>query len=255
MKSSWLFGSFLGASAALLLLGCSGQTEPGSAGAPLGSELQADKSSGSEQGDDDDDDDDDHQGPFTITSAAFAPGSAIPDANTCNGKPFGAGTSPALQWKNAPKHTKSFAIVFQDHSLVDLTPPDNRGYHWVIWDIPKHTTSLPAGLANTEFLSVPATARQWSRYSPYGYLGPCPNFDPTHVAIHTDSYAFTLYALDVKILDYPPPNPAVLNYTRTLHDYLETHSLAKTELTATSAAIPSAPPVPPGPPPAPAPRP
>jgi len=46
-------------------------------------------------------------GDFQITSPAFADGAPIPDENTCNGKPFGSGTSPALEWANAPQHTMS----------------------------------------------------------------------------------------------------------------------------------------------------
>jgi len=194
-------------------------------------------------------------GDFQITSPAFTSGSAIPDDNTCNGKPFGAGTSPALEWANAPEHTKSFAIVFKDISLTQLTPPDNRGWHWVIWDIQKNTNSLPAALPSTEFLADPRVARQWSRFSPFGYLGPCPNFDPVNIPVHTDTYSFTLYALDTKILDYPAPVPGIVNYTRTLDEFLAANAIAKTELLGTSAAIPSSPPVPPPLPPAPSPRP
>jgi hypothetical protein len=193
-------------------------------------------------------------GDFQITSPTLEDGSPIPDANTCNGKPFGSGTSPALEWANAPQHTKSFAIVFKDISLTTATPPDNRGFHNVIWDIQKNTNSLPAALPSTEFLDEPPVARQWSRYSPYGYLGPCPNFNPA-LPPRTDTYSFTLYALDTKILDFPPPDPAIPNYTKVMDDYLAAHAIAMTELRGTSAAIPSAPPVPPGPPPAPSPRP
>jgi phosphatidylethanolamine-binding protein (PEBP) family uncharacterized protein len=193
-------------------------------------------------------------GDFQITSPAFTDGSPLPDESTCNGKPFGAGTAPALEWANAPQHAKSFAIVFKDISLTTATPQDPRGFHNVIWDIQKNTNSLPAALPGTEFLAEVKDARQWSRYSPYGYLGPCPNFNPA-LPVRTDTYAFTLYALDAKILDYPPPDPAIPNYTKVMDDFLATRAIAMTELRVTSAAVPSAPPVPPGPPPAPSPRP
>jgi len=253
MKSmhSILATSLLGAS--VCLLGCSGQSEPGAGSEHLNTLNQADKQDDGEHADGDDDDE--QEDAFQLTSLTFASGAAIPDANTCNDKPFGSGVSPALRWKHAPKHTKSFALVFKDTSLTTLSPPDNRGWHWVIWDIPKKVDSLPSGLASTEFLSTPSGARQWSRYSPFGYLGPCPNFDPVNVPIHTDNYSLTLYALDVKILAYPAPDPAIPNYTRLVDEYLAAHAIGKTELLGTSAAIPSAPPVPPGPPPAPSPRP
>ena len=193
-------------------------------------------------------------GDFVITSPAFENGGAIPDAHTCNGKPFGSGTSPALEWANAPEHTKSFAIVFKDISLTTAVPQDPRGFHNVIWDIQKDTNSLPAALPGTEFLDDVKDARQWSRYSPYGYLGPCPNFNPA-LPPRVDTYSFTLYALDTKILDYPPPNPAIPNYTKVMDDFLATHNIGVAELRGTAAAVPTVGPTPPGPPPAPSPRP
>jgi phosphatidylethanolamine-binding protein (PEBP) family uncharacterized protein len=194
-------------------------------------------------------------GDFVITSPAFVNGGAIPDEHTCNGKPFGSGTSPALEWANAPEHTKSFAIVFKDISLTTAVPQDPRGFHNVIWDIQKNTNSLPAALPGTEFLDEVKDARQWSRYRPYGYLGPCPNFAMVP-PFRTDTYSFTLYALDEKILDYPAPDPNILNYTKVMDDFLATHSIAMTELRGTAAAVPTVgPSPPPNPPPAPSPRP
>src|SRR6266511_3043472 len=58
-------------------------------------------------------------GPFVITSPDFQDGALLPDANTCNGKPFGAGVSPELEWSGAPEHTKSYALVFKDISLTE----------------------------------------------------------------------------------------------------------------------------------------
>jgi phosphatidylethanolamine-binding protein (PEBP) family uncharacterized protein len=193
-------------------------------------------------------------GDFTITSPAFVNGGAIPDEHTCNNKPFGSGTSPALAWANAPQHTKSFAIVFKDISLTTAVPQDPRGFHNVIWDLQKNTNSLPAALPSTEFLDDVKDARQWSRYSPYGYLGPCPNFNPA-LPPRTDTYSFTIYALEDKILAYPAPDPLIPNYTKVMDDFLATHNIGVAELRGTAAAIPNAPPVPPGPPPAPSPRP
>ena len=78
-------------------------------------------------------------GPFTITSTAYTEGMTIPAVHTC----AGANTSPALAWSGAPATTKSFALVFTDK--------DNGGaagfIHWVLWDIPPATMSLPAALA------------------------------------------------------------------------------------------------------------
>ncbi|HEX6272289.1 MAG TPA: hypothetical protein VFZ53_04595 [Polyangiaceae bacterium] len=191
---------------------------------------------------------------FALTSPAFSDGERIPDAHTCQDKPFGAGTSPELDWARGPKPkgAQSYAVVFKDLSLTELSPPDNRGYHWAIWDIRSH--KLKAALEGEEFVSNPPHARQWSRYSPYGYLGPCPNWDPA-VPPRTDTYSFTLYALGQKIIELPPVDPALPNYVRVLDEYLSSIALDRTELRGTSDATPTSAPVPPGPPPPPAPRP
>ena len=191
---------------------------------------------------------------FAITSPAFSDGDAIPDAYTCEGKAFGAGISPALSWAKGkkPRGAKSYAVVFKDLSLTELEPPDLRGYHWAIWDVRTH--KLPEALGGEEFVSNPPHARQWSRYSPYGYLGPCPNWDP-NVPARTDTYSFTLYAFDQQILDLPPVDPAIPNYVRVLDEYFASVAIAVTELRGTSDATPISAPVPPGPPPPPAPRP
>lgn len=191
---------------------------------------------------------------FAITSPEFSDGDAIPDAHTCEGKPFGAGTSPELDWAKGqkPHGVQSYAVVFKDLSLTQASPPDNRGYHWAVWDIRTH--KLRAELGGEEFLENPPHARQWSRYSPYGYLGPCPNWD-SNVPHRTDTYSFTLYALADKIIELPPVNPLLPNYVRVLDEYLSSIAIAKTELRGTSDAKPTSAPVPPGPPPPPSPRP
>jgi phosphatidylethanolamine-binding protein (PEBP) family uncharacterized protein len=195
-----------------------------------------------------------HTPGFSITSPAFANGDPIPVLHTCQDKPFGAGTSPELNWAKGPKPhgVRSYAVVFKDLSLTELSPPDNRGFHWVIWDIRTH--KLEAGLGSEEFVANPPHARQWSRYSPYGYLGPCPNWDP-NVPHRTDTYSFTLYALDEHVIELPPVNPALPNYVRVMDEYLSSIAIDKTELRGTSDAKPTTAPVPPGPPPPPSPRP
>jgi phosphatidylethanolamine-binding protein (PEBP) family uncharacterized protein len=193
--------------------------------------------------------------PFAITSPAFSDGDPIPDAHTCNGKPFGSGYSPELDWAKGqkPHGVRSYAVVFKDISLTQKSPPDNRGWHNAIWDIRTH--GLREAMGGEEFVDNPPHARQWSRYNPYGYLGPCPNWDPT-IPDRTDTYSFTLYAFDQEILDpLPPVHPVIANYTRFLDEYFQTIAIAQTELTGTSDAKPTTGPGVPPPAPPPAPRP
>jgi phosphatidylethanolamine-binding protein (PEBP) family uncharacterized protein len=191
--------------------------------------------------------------PFAITSPAFSNGDPIPDVHTCDGKAFGTGYSPELDWAKGqkPQGVRSYAVVFKDISLTTANPPDNRGWHNAIWDIRTH--GLKEATGSEEFLDNPPHARQWSRYSPYGYLGPCPNWNPA-VPDHTDTYSFTLYAFDQQILDLPAPT-AIPNYTRILDEYFQTIAIASTELRGTSDAKPITGPGVPPPPPPPAPRP
>jgi Raf kinase inhibitor-like YbhB/YbcL family protein len=118
---------------------------------------------------------------MSLTSTAFAEGGAIPTANTCKG----ANTSPALAWTGAPSGTQSFAVVLTDLSRSLI--------HWVIYDIPPSTTSLPAGIENAFAPSnVPGAHQTVSLHAPtIGFYGPCPPQPPAH------TYQFAVYALDV----------------------------------------------------------
>ncbi len=127
-------------------------------------------------------------GTFTLTSSAFVEGGTIPKDNALC--PDGsANQSPPLAWTNAPAGTQSFAVVMRD---LDVAAPDN--YHWVLWDIPAATTSLPAGIQAVAAPTTPAGAKQthWSFGSDYSYQGPCP---PSQ-----HSYQFTIYAFAVPTL-------------------------------------------------------
>lgn len=201
-----------------------------------------------------DDDDDTTPTAWQITSPAFKDGDPIPEANTCNGHPFGYGTSPELDFTDGPSGTQSYALVFID-TAIEQTATDptilSHAYHWAIWDIPSTIHKLPAGLGDDEFPSEVPGARQWGTINSYGYLGPCPNFDPStaDADLVNDHYSFTLYAVDKAILDYPAVDPDEGNYVHTLNQYLVQHNLGKVELHGTSNAHASMPPAPNTPPP------
>lgn len=104
---------------------------------------------------------------MTLTSAALTSGGTFQALNTC----AGANTSPPLTWSAGPVGTMSYA--------VDLTDLSISAVHWVIWDIPAGTTSLPAALPGDTTLTTPVTAKQLHRAAFFGpggaYRGPCPN--------------------------------------------------------------------------------
>lgn len=127
---------------------------------------------------------------FQLTSSAFQTGTPIPKRHACEG----ADVSPALSWSNAPKGTRSFALIMDDPDA-----PPGTWVHWVLYDIPADKTALPENLPKTE--SLPDGSKQgacwgvWD-FSRRGYYGPCPPPGKVH------HYSFRLYALD-QALDLP----------------------------------------------------
>ncbi len=128
---------------------------------------------------------------FSLTSIAFQNEQTIPKKFTCDGEDI----SPALQWREAPAGTKSFALVMDDPDA-----PPGTWVHWLIYDLPATTVSLAEGIAKKE--AGPAGSKQglgWGvdTFSRVGYYGPCPPPGKPH------RYYFKLYALDTS-LDLPP---------------------------------------------------
>ena len=126
---------------------------------------------------------------FSLSTPAFMAGGTFPRANTCaNGD-----NSPELNWTPGPATTQGYAIV-----LWDTT---NMFRHWVIWDIPPDTMSLPAALAKTATLAMPMGAKQISFRASPGYAGPCPPGGAV------DLYEFALYAVNQRPLTGMTNNP------------------------------------------------
>jgi phosphatidylethanolamine-binding protein (PEBP) family uncharacterized protein len=71
---------------------------------------------------------------FTLSSPAFSDGGLMGAQFTCDG----AGVSLALEWKNAPEGTKSFAVTMHHF------PPNNEAKHvyMVVYDLPWGITRL-----------------------------------------------------------------------------------------------------------------
>lgn len=109
-----------------------------------------------------------------LKSDAFANGQSIPAKYSCTGKNI----SPALTWSNAPAGTQSFALIVDDPDA-----PMGTWVHWVLYNIPSSTTSLPES-TNADGISVGKNSSNHMSYD-----GPCP---PSG----THRYFFKLYALD-----------------------------------------------------------
>ncbi len=124
---------------------------------------------------------------FAISSTSFPSGGDIPQKFTCDG----ADTSPELSWSGSPAGTRSFALITDDPDA-----PSGTWTHWVIFNIPAESSSLPENLPKVD--ELPSGARQGRNdFHKIGYGGPCPPPGKPH------RYFFKLYALD-RSLDLKP---------------------------------------------------
>jgi Raf kinase inhibitor-like YbhB/YbcL family protein len=113
---------------------------------------------------------------MTLTSPAFEASGLIPPRYTCSG----ADQSPPLAWSGTPAGTASFALIVDD--------PDARGFiHWVAYDLPGDSSSLPGNAARSAEI-----AQGRNSFGSIGWRGPCP---PSGV----HRYDFTLFALDTSL--------------------------------------------------------
>jgi Raf kinase inhibitor-like YbhB/YbcL family protein len=141
-------------------------------------------------------------GKFTLTSPDIAAGKTIAAAQVFNGFGCsGANISPALSWSNAPAGAQSFALLVHDPDA----PTGSGWWHWVVYNIPAGTSSLPAGAGDPQKKLLPAGAVQGrTDFGTAGYGGPCPPPGKPH------RYYFRLYALKVAKLDVPADATAAL---------------------------------------------
>jgi len=178
-------------------------------------------------------------GSFELTVAGFDYCDPIPAQHTCDGQPFPEGASPMLTWESPPEGTGSFAVVFKDIAIIESTPTTeqahNRGFHWVMWDIPAETTTLPAEMEGGHLSTDIPGARQWSNFNDYAYFGPCPNFNPEMPTTQNDSYAFVIYALEDATAEVPAPQTGI-STVRLMDDYFASVALAAAEYRGTSDA-------------------
>ena len=98
--------------------------------------------------------------------------------------------SPALSWDNVPETAASFVLIVHDVSAPVGQGMDDR-LHWMVWNIPADTRSLPEGVPQGPQLAD--GSRQISVSGPY-YRGPAA---AASGAPHL--YLFELYALDAMI--------------------------------------------------------
>jgi Raf kinase inhibitor-like YbhB/YbcL family protein len=148
---------------------------------------------------------------FVISSPSFSNGEKIPTKFTCDG----TDASPTLTWTAPPPGTQGFTVIVDDPDA-----PVGTWTHWVLFDLPAHTTALPEGVTKAD--EVPSGGRQGRNdFRKIGYGGPCPPPGKPH------RYFFKLYALD-KML-----NLKAGASKRDVEQAMQGHILAKAELMGT----------------------
>jgi Raf kinase inhibitor-like YbhB/YbcL family protein len=161
-----------------------------------------------------------HAEKFTLTSPDVKAGATLVNKQVFKG--FGCtgdNVSPALEWNNAPKDTKSFAVTVYDPDA----PTGSGWWHWTVFNIPATATGLPAGAGDDKGTGLPAGSVQGrTDFGAAGYGGPCPPVgDKPH------HYIFTVYALKTDKLDLDGNAPgAMVGY------YLNANKLKKASFTA-----------------------
>ncbi len=133
----------------------------------------------------------------------------------CTGKNI----SPELHWENVPKATKSFALTVYDPDA----PTGSGWWHWIVFNIPKDTTSLEAGAGDAKKSMLPkGSVQNVTDYGFAGFGGACPpQGDQAH------QYIFTIHALDVDKFELDgKQSAAIAGY------YINAHTIQKASLIA-----------------------
>lgn len=123
---------------------------------------------------------------LVLLSSRFTPSGALPAELTCEGVDH----APPLRWSDVPPQAKSLALTVDDPDAPDPRAPQKTWVHWVVYDLPPATSSLPEGATSKTL--PPGTLEGLNDWKQPGWRGPCP-------PIGRHRYFFTLYALDIVI--------------------------------------------------------
>jgi len=149
-------------------------------------------------------------GPVIALSSSTLQDGRVPKECTCDGED----QSPVLSWQAPPDKTEALALT-----VTDPDAPGGTFTHWVLYNLPANTNSLPAGVPRQGQLAN-GSRQGKTDFGKVGYYGPCPPPGKPH------RYVFTIYALDAK-LEVPAGAPHAQ-----LESAIEGHILAHGELTA-----------------------
>jgi Raf kinase inhibitor-like YbhB/YbcL family protein len=124
--------------------------------------------------------------PITVSSPAFAAGTAIPRGFSCDGD----NASPPLGWSGVPAGTVELAPVVDDPDA-----PRGSYVHWIVVGINPAPTKL------AEATVSPGAGQVRNSAGEATYTGPCPPGGPAHY------YRFTIYASNARPISPAMPAP------------------------------------------------
>lgn len=119
---------------------------------------------------------------LTVSSQSFINGQKIPAKHGYKNKNI----SPQLSWSSGPIGTQSYAIICDDPDA----PTPSPWVHWIVFNIPASTTSLPENVSNVQ--------QATNSYGQINWGGPNP---PSG----THRYFFKVYALDTMLPNLTNP--------------------------------------------------
>jgi Raf kinase inhibitor-like YbhB/YbcL family protein len=119
-----------------------------------------------------------------VTSSVFSSSTELDDRFTQNGDNM----SPSISWSKGPAGTQSFVVLTEDAGVNRHDPI----VHWVIYNIPSTTMSLPQNVPTDGTLENGAMQGKNVRGA-VGYIGPKPPAGQTH------PYHFQVFAINGKL--------------------------------------------------------
>ena len=88
---------------------------------------------------------------MSLNSPAFQQNGHIPSKYTCEAEDI----SPPLAWEGVPNGAKSLVLIIDDPDAPDPKAPKMVWVHWVVYNIPPDTKSLPENAGKVGLRKAP----------------------------------------------------------------------------------------------------
>jgi Raf kinase inhibitor-like YbhB/YbcL family protein len=123
--------------------------------------------------------------PLTVSLSAIEAGGEIPERYTADG----ADVSPPLAIEGLPAEAGSNVVVVDDPDA-----PKGTFAHWLLWNLPAESTTLPEDVPRTERVEKLGAVQATNDFGGVGYRGPAPPADDD-----PHRYRFVCSALDTAL--------------------------------------------------------